>query len=168
MCVEVNEAETTIVARSMLEIIDESMNTTLDVCNKISEDLEMWFINEQNVNHDLTNEQLYSGEVDRIITILDEIVKDKKDNFSDRLKRLRQNHKEKADELAGKAREALSRIMKVFFRITKDLPTSMTLYQLFSILISKFCKEFGLEDIPSNQMFESYQDPMTQTFDFEK
>ncbi|KAK8897832.1 hypothetical protein M9Y10_000060 [Tritrichomonas musculus] len=168
MCVDVNESETFIESHSMIEIIDESMNKTLDVCNKISEDLEMWFINEQNVNHDLTNDQLYSGEVERIITILDEIVKDKKDNFFDRLKRLRQNHKEKAFELANKAREALSRIMKVFSRITKDLPTNMTHYQMFSILISKFCKEFDLEDIPANQMFESYQDPMTQTFEFEK
>lgn len=168
MCVDVSEEETSIVNRSMMEIIEESMNATLNVCDKISEDLEMWFINEQNVNHDLTNEQLYSGEVDRIITILDEIVKDKKDNFKDNLKRLRQTHKEKADEIAVKTKEALSRIMKVFSRITKDLPSNSNHYMMFSILISKFCKEFELEEIPSSETFESYQDPMTQTFDFEK
>ena len=152
----------------MTEIFDESMNKTLDVCNKISEDLEMWFINEQNINHDLTNEQLYSGEVERIITILDEIVKDKKDNFFDRLKKLKGKDIKKTSELAAKTREALLRIMKVFSRITKDLPNNMTHFQMFSILISKFCKEFNLEDFkPDALTFESYQDPMTQTFDFE-
>ena len=166
MSVSVKNIE--VVPYSVLELVRMGAEKTLKVCDVATQDIEMWFENEHNVDHDLTADKLFADEISKLMKIMDCILKGK-DCLFDRLKRLRVQKPMEAKEIATQIKEALNRIIKVLARCAADLPMVQTInvhFNMYMVLVNDFCKEFDLGNIKPVQI-ESHKDPMTQIYEFE-
>lgn len=167
---------------SVLEIIQQVIESLLHVIDVVTKDVEMWFENERNVDYSMNPSQFITKEISKLNTLLNVINKEGKEKILDKLKILQKKNKAEANQFASQIRTAMCKMMEVLRRCAIESNVSndtaamldLTIHMKMHIsLANKFCSEFDLQPIPVDAAenpfpYKSYQDPMSLTFDFEK